>query len=475
MSYRLATFVAAAACLVGLACVSSFAAMQRFAEQVPLNAIESKSLGFRADLAELGRERTAYFARQRLLEDRPGGLITVFDLESERVVRTFETPFDVEVLEYQPQTDKLYAAGNSDGTFYVLRVDAGSQQLDAALLTGPIKGATLAVARNGQVFVGSRESKDIYFFEPRSFMPLPDAREAFAEGRRVKMANLYYVGQYGVSGLAISADGKTLFISDSGSPRVAAFNLVGKQAIVDQISLDSAGVKDMTPLVMKAQAIDPESGPANSTSSLVLMDIQRARIVIADFNPSFHTLDLIADVSFPADSLGHRLSVGRRGVVESGALLDTNAGLSTILIGSKARERLLLFGRNDRSLELVREFSLPAAPIALDVSEDGQLALVLHLDGASVSILTGAPSPPPPGDKGAVTDLTGSEDIRSIQRKLTDLGHSVGVVDGVYGLRTSRALAKALEERNFDPAAFKLDAMTSEDLKRALKTLETLK
>lgn len=443
------------------------AAIKLFSLQVPLNAIDTADLSFPADFVQIGRNGTAFLAQRRVDPDKPGGSIALFDPEALQVVKSVNVPQDVEDLVVHPSFDFVYFVGNDGENAEVSRLDPQSGEISSALFKGQIVSPSMAVDPSGNVYVASAASNQIRVIYAKDFMARDKAVEAFKRIGETPSGIVYYSGTGNVRDLAVSGLGSVLFATDTRESRVSALELGGKQSELDQIGYSDAKGQPGVPLVMRARDVQLKSG---ESSSLVLADFQNERLIIADFNPNFQSLDIVSDISFKvaAKSGARHPQPDASGTLRSPLLIDTNADQTVILAGSISSDKLLLYGRNDYALEVIREFPLPSPPSALDVSDDGRLALVVSDDHKSISLLSEQS-----GNPDNVNDLTQSEDVRQLQRALTNLGFPIGAVDGIHGDRTSRALKKAIGTRKLGFSVDDYRKLTSDQMQQVIKLLES--
>jgi hypothetical protein len=182
---------------------------------------------------------------------------------------------------------------------------------------------------------------------------------------------------------------------------------------------------------------------------VVIGDHSLERLTVTDFNEDFKTFATVADtaIKFPliaGKDVSQGSSVGPDGtpLLRSPIMIDASLQQRVILVGNRFSKKLFLFGRNDSALEKVREIDLSDAPESIEVTDDGQLALVVYAGGNTIGIITA-----PDGD-GAFGDEPGIGEapVRELQLLLNELGYPVGAIDGMPGPKTQAAVNQIFQQ-----------------------------
>lgn len=409
------------------------AMIEDFVSTFPLTSRTDIVLPFEADFALILPDGRLALATARRSGVSGGGSLTVFDPRTGEKGPTIDLVHDVAVVELNAAAGFLYAAGNAGDAFRITRVRLDDRSITAHIQPGAILHPSLAVSDDGTVMLGHRDTNAVSIIPSAQFLPTEKAEAQFAANGEGYGLGLRYNGPGNISGLAASSDGSVLFVSDTNEARLSAIDVRGKQTVVDQLGYADAKDPQSIPLVVQAQGAQTSGAEGAPATHLIAVDARRSRLLLVDYNPAFQTLDPVSEAGFrfaaplaPDDKSGSPL------------LVDANASQSVIVLASRTGRSLRAFGRNGSSIEAGPDFAdLPESPLSLDVSTDGNLAVLMLSDRKTLSLLRG---------DSTVAIESQAEAIRALQRQLTELGYPIGVVDGIAGEKTNRALLRALRQ-----------------------------
>jgi DNA-binding beta-propeller fold protein YncE len=428
-----------------------------------LNSVSEVDLGLTAKLVELSSDgKLAYFALELNGKESADGAVASFNLNKMKIASEIGVPFNIVTLHAPPTQGVLFVAGSAQPNTILARIDFnfGTPLVRSTLTSSGPSAPSIATDDGLRLYVAGTSGNQIKIFPESAFLPYDMAEAAFKSNGSMEVGSIYYSGRGGVSGIGVTKSGSHLFVADNQTSLVSAVEAGGKNAITDDIGFGSRDVDRDIPLQMLVRTIAGQNEKTGDLSSLLLADYLRDRLVIADFSPTFSTLNVVSSGAINLPLLPGTVLEGESSPIFVGS--DDNE--HTILVGNRYSSKLLLFTRNGDALERIREFSLRAPPIALDVSDDGSTALVLHKGESIASLLTINAVDVNPN---SVTDLKNSELVRELQRTfLNEFGFPVGAIDGLIGDKT-RTAALAIERKY----GVKLDLTDVEGTMKALKQL----
>lgn len=443
---------AAASLLAGLIALvpapARTAMISDFISTIPLTSRTDIVLPFEADMALVLPDGRLLLAMTRRPGTDAGGRLIAYDPQTNRQSEEIDLPHDISLVQINSAGGFIYAAGNQGELFHITRANLQNRNLSTHIQAGAIARPALAISDDGTVFLGHRDTNAVSIILPERFLPPERAKAEFAANGDGYGLGLRYSGPGNVYSLGASSDAGILFVSDTNEARLSAVDVKGKQVIVDQLGYADAKDPQSIPLVVQAQTQAASFSQAGPGMALIAADARRSRLLLVDYNPSFQTLDPVSEVGFrlsapplPDDKTGSPL------------LVDASSSQSVIVLASRTGRGLRVYGRNGSSIEAGPEFAdLPESPLSLDVSADGRMAALMLSDRKTVSLLR---------EDSTVTIENQAEAIRALQRQLTELGYPIGVVDGILGNKTNRALQHALQQPDGTPTLpFDLNAMT---------------
>ena len=169
-------------------------------------------------------------------------------------------------------------------------------------------------------------------------------------------------------------------------------------------------------------------------ASFLISDRNRDRLMLVEYVDYFRTLILVTEVE-PRLRLkpGAQAQSGQSGALRPSGLIASSCDRGVIWLGSLYSDEVIQYALNPvaQSLEKVGSIALPALPLSLLLSPDGQFGVALLADGTLVRFAAAGNAAP---------SLIGDPQVRDLQRLLTEKGYAVGSIDGFLGTRTQRAL-----------------------------------
>jgi hypothetical protein len=379
-------------------------------------------------------------------ENESNFIITEYLFEQKKARSEVRISNSVQTMYFDQRTNSLFIAGstNWNGVVSQIRYSSGTPRIGIAFTGNGLISPAVAVDAFGRLYISDINSGQVKFFPATAYLPADKAEALLKENIGMEEGTIFYSGKGGVSNIGVSGDGLYVFVTDARRALVSAVESGGKNAISDELGFEVNSGGPSVPFKMAVKSVTSRLSPLGNipskVPSLLLADYLGDRLIIADFNPLFATINTIA-----AGSINLPLSPGS--IFEEGEspyLIDSDLEGKTILVGSKYSAKLVLFSRNGSALERIREFELRAEPIELDVSDNGSTALVLHKDDTVVTLIT---SNADGQTSKSVIDVTKSESVRELQRTLlNEFGFPVGAIDGMIGEKT-RSAALAIERK----------------------------
>jgi hypothetical protein len=159
-------------------------------------------------------------------------------------------------------------------------------------------------------------------------------------------------------------------------------------------------------------------------------------VVEAMLNTDFRVLDIVTVAGLGLKETSRSGNELER--TTAPIIISADDRLNTIVVGSRLSPQARVFARDAKALELERInlLELDGRPSGLALSGDGQTLAVLSEDGRSIVILSDLREP-----RDSTVRLLGSDLLREAQRYLARLKYYVGVIDGLDGPSTRRAVS----------------------------------
>jgi Putative peptidoglycan binding domain/Tetratricopeptide repeat len=356
----------------------------------------------------------------------------------------------------------LYLVGAKEadaGSAIVSRLDWESGSIVSVEIPGRFTTPSIAIDREGAVLLGNREDRRVTIISATEFNKT-DVLEKRLHGKPTDVVVSYStgVGDLGVTPdgryiLAALADGSEIILVDREHGRISSRYRL--------IPLGTSGMFAST-RSMKVVA-GPESG-VNSTTPTILYGssgLERDDFFTFVVNETFRALDVVqaVKVNFARDVRGTKPTDAIE--FRSAMIVASDDDQQNILLGSTDSTHVLWFRRRGNIvLQLGEAVQLEVAPVDVDVSGDGQLAVVLHKDRPAITVLRGMDL--------AARVTSGMPEGRSCelfhaQLYLANQGYPVGAVDGIYGPQTRDALRAFQVNSGLNPTGV-LDNATSAKL-----------
>ena len=222
-----------------------------------------------------------------------------------------------------------------------------------------------------------------------------------------------------------------------------AFNLRERKWI-DFLSLSTSKKTGFGFYPLRMFASDIAFGPPSSatTTAIVVGDFGPvSRLIIADLDEEFAAFSVVQTIDMSSSNVNippfqMSLDQGTRTKEDSPLLLASDTSQHTVVVGNQSSRQVSVYQRGLRSIELRGDRTVSAEPVDISVAPDGSGMAILTKGGNQIELskldagvsASGAPS------------LERSQVIQA-QRALSRLGFPVGLVDGIIGPQTVRAIA----------------------------------
>jgi peptidoglycan hydrolase-like protein with peptidoglycan-binding domain len=178
----------------------------------------------------------------------------------------------------------------------------------------------------------------------------------------------------------------------------------------------------------------PGAGMQERQYSVLVGDLDGDRLLVYDVDPDSETLRLGGTAKLGLRDLPSQWS--GEGQIRSPLVLSADREQRVIAVGRRDGTRVVVFSRFGSALERQNIVEL-ADPISdMDVSPDGNLLAILNSAKTSLTVIRN------PGEWAAEQGIVaGFDEIREAQRLLSELQYPIGVVDGLDGPKTRRAVS----------------------------------
>ena len=283
-----------------------------------------------------------------------------------------------------------------------------------------------------------------------------------------------YVGYGGVDELEINPNGRyAAAVVGDGSELVLVDLREGR--VMSRFNFGRSNLPTVDSLANAMKMVVGTGKTVNSLTLSILYGLSglselpnMGDFVTFDVNEIFNSLDLVQSVQMKlAESVGERRAkavAGRRPVV----MLASDEEQKLILVGDSGSNRLLRFERRANEFYSRRDIPLNGLPMDIDVSTDGETAVILQQDEPVVFVLRS-----PGGVASRAAEAAEGTDcvLAEAQGILARQGYSVGAVDGKAGPQTIDAIqafqAKVGSKRTGQLDERTLDALRQEEIKIA--------
>ncbi len=353
----------------------------------------------------------------------------VFDVDAASMQLEFDLPYVVADAAVDAGARYAFFAGAdpaADGTGVLVRLDLASGALATIALYEPLDRPSISVDGAGRVFVADRSSGIVMGFEGEFF-------EKAAGGLRLDRKEFpqnVYLPSGAVGHLDAIPNENVIFVAVPDQQVLLAVDTLNGEALDAFSLLRGKGSQTLPAQTVVARA---DGSRVIAASILLGFDSEEALMVV-DYDADFRKLYFVGTASFSLRIDEHIKGIETERLADNPLLIASDAEQNTIIFGSRYSKQLAFLRRDGHVLERGDVIEMETQPIDIDVSPDGRYAVVVNADGTFAVLRqpeAGAETP---------AALQGSETMREVQRALSALGFPVGVVDGMPGPRTRRAL-----------------------------------
>lgn len=410
--------------------------------------------------------------------------LVIYDMADAKEIRSIAVAGSIDAFQFDERSGLAFVAGNMDRDSLISRVRIQDGSVESVLIKGNLAYPAISTDRSGRAYLSDIRYNQIRMFDGGEFLAFDSALTAFKSKGELPKEFFYYPGAlYSGAGTVrdfkLSPDEKIVFVSDSKETRVSAMELDGKQSILRQVGYSDFKGGSSVPYALVVNDTDESETSPAGVASLLLADYGQERLSLFEFDPSYTTFDILADAPMklpiiPGSDIALSAAKAPDGspLLQSPVLIDADNGQSAIIVANRFSKMMILYGRNGAALEKIREIPIPEAPRALDVAEDGKLAVAVGRRGDTIAVLRDPPETS--GEPTQPNTLIGSDDLRSLQILLNNMGFPIGAIDGVNGNKTGRALRQVLEQNKLELKIENFDDLTPDEVQEAVKSLEKL-
>ncbi len=350
-----------------------------------------------------------------------------------------------------PEMRYAYLIGQADWTGVVVRLDLKSFESKAIYFSDNFSSPSVAVDAAGKLFISDLNSSSIMVLENDSFEKEKGVlRRHYGSRRSIYLQN----------GPAIKVG-----VSHSGDFIFASHERLGKISLIDAETLepmDELETGGKMPLAMDITTSYDRTSK-NPQTSMIAVDSETDSMVIADLDTTFRSFAETIKVPLGGYT-GKQIMINS---TDAGlpVILSADNSHKTIIVGSRTSGKILTFSRIGNSFERRNSFTfLQNPPADIDLAPGGHSFVVLSSDRRSLKIINNQNEL-----LTARSSSIGSESVRKSQRVLSRLGFPVGVVDGVDGPETRRAVALFQKEQQLEPTGT-IDKKTADALFGIIQT-----
>lgn len=396
--------------------------------------------------------------------------IARFDTTFRQVVDQRPLGHTIDALLLDNGGSSLLAAGSKNGNSAISRLDTKNlgSAVSTVVLDQGLRSPLMADDGLGNVYLADAKNAQILRLSVDDFVSEEFGETPKSSRGRSFDEYIFYSGR-GIAGFAVSQDGSVAFVADASNPVVSALETSGKFTILDsfsQTSSDPAALPDVISVAsIRLSQLSGKRRAATSVESILIADGTNDRLFVAQFDPIFQTMNLVAEAKINLPVVPG--AIAQPG--ESALLIGSDSEQRLILVGSKFSNQAALYVRLESGLKLVRNFVLRGTPSSLDVADNGQSAIIVYPKDSIISRID-ARSAAQKSDR--IVNIFGSDDVRQLQEMLTKFGSPVGNIDGVIGSRTTRALEEVIKKNNIELSIENFEALSPEQLLDAIKALE---
>ena len=302
------------------------------------------------------------------------------------------------------------------GAGVLARLDLESLEFQTIRFESGFRVPSVAASLKGDAFIGDLESRTITVVESELFEGLvgdTTTREEFDRNIYLEQASAAEVG--------VSTNGEFILASDATGGQISLIDTWISE-VVDTIG-PGAGHSD--PLTMVVAPPAPDTAAAETFVAIV--GAWEDLLLVARIDRQFQSFDKVASASL---GLGAAPQGG-----PSPVLVSAGDGLETIVVGHQGSRKAVVFRRVGRTLERRDMVTLKRRPDEIVVSPNGRMIAFLNIEAGALRVID---NPVEWFDR--IGKRSGSPRVREAQKSLSALHYPVGVVDGIDGPSTRRAV-----------------------------------
>jgi DNA-binding beta-propeller fold protein YncE len=356
--------------------------------------------------------------------------IVRYDLEKQVTVKSTDLTHNATDLAITFDGNYAYVvgpgAGEKDGGV-ISRLDLKNDVIRTISLSDRLVQPKIAVDADGIIFIGDQGSNVVKAVVPAESFDQGAAPEVVDAGHSDDLKRA-------VGSIGVTWDGKFLFVSHIG---ISAISMIDGKIGQWLHTLDTS-VSTKSGILVVADDYRPKD-----TSRASVLLVTGDTLLVYDLDRKFKNLDLVQNVPV---GLGAQVEVS-----SARELVSSDSGQHLIILGNRGSKRLVIFNRQGRIIERRSEINLPMEAVYVDVSPEGDLAVVLDNRRNALAVIRrpeGSANCPAQGDE-----------LRTAQRILATLGYPIGAVDGIDGPQTRRAI-KLFQEKAGSKSTGILDGAT---------------
>ena len=233
----------------------------------------------------------------------------------------------------------------------------------------------------------------------------------------------------------------------------------------------NSGYVEVQPFTALALADRPNCGRSVNengwAATFVLISNATREIILAAYDSKFKSMEVTARAPVRVSKPGTTSIsyIPKTDIPSPASMIAGACDLSIIWVADIVNKRISQYARNAESevLETVGTLDVEFIPSAIALNDSGSFGVALSREQRKLSLF----GENPVVQRSAAQSISGSSDVRTLQRLLTANGFQVGTIDGIYGKQTQRAI-------DLFETKFQVDLGAPGNLDRALEQIKAV-
>jgi hypothetical protein len=342
--------------------------------------------------------------------------------------------FPAEDVAIDRESGIIFTVGNDDTSTMVQSFDANLEPLGHLRLDQQLAAPMLRISAPGHLLVGSVRTPE----SDGAIVSIDTTDPAAPRIADDWLPKLWH----GSIGLWLDEATKALFANTDQGARLIALD-VESGAVTGEISYSSKS-PDLSPLAVHG-LVGNLPCRAGAPASFLVASSLLGQLSLIEYDPNFRTLNVLAIAPGVISPRNAAETFRGTSVIRPVGLIGSSCDQSVIWLGQRNSRTITQFARGPgfTALDLIGTIDLPFVPTALSVSETGDYAVAISETDWSIARYDREP-------EAGSTGVLGTAAVRELQRMLTGSGYPVGVIDGMMGPQTRRAIEEYAKSRKID-------------------------